>query len=131
MFLLFQKRNEFRSSVRGMKICSKFTGEHPCQSAISTKLQGNLIEITLRHACSPVNSLYNFRTPFYKNTSGGLLLNLIHYPFLPTSCSKEKTMRPPYLTSGTDRFNPGILSLPRTLLLPFHVIQVSVIVIQF
>ena len=36
-----------------VKICYKFTGEHPCRSAISMKLC-NFIEITLRHECSPV-----------------------------------------------------------------------------
>ena len=51
-----------------LEICSKFTGEHPCRSAISIKLQSNFIEITLRHGCSPVNLLHIFRTPFYKNT---------------------------------------------------------------
>ena len=54
-----------------LKICSKFTGEHPCRSVIS------LIEITRRHGCSPVNLLHIFRTRFTKNTSGQLLLNLI------------------------------------------------------
>ena len=39
------------------------------KSVISIKLQS-----TLRHGCSPVNLLHNFRTPFPKNTSGGLLL---------------------------------------------------------
>ena len=29
---------------------------------------------SLRHGCSPVNLLHIFRTPFSKNTSGGLLL---------------------------------------------------------
>ena len=53
---------------------SKFTGEHPCQSVISIKLQSNFIEITLWHGCSPVNFLYIFRKPFPKNTSGWLLL---------------------------------------------------------
>ena len=33
-----------------IKICSKFTGEHPCGSAISIKLL-----FALRHGCSPVN----------------------------------------------------------------------------
>ena len=33
-----------------LKICSKFTGEHPCRSVISIKLLSNFIEITLRHA---------------------------------------------------------------------------------
>ena len=51
-----------------LKICSKFTGEHPCR---------NFIEITLRHGCSPVNLLHIFRTPFFKNISGWLLLILI------------------------------------------------------
>ena len=55
-------------------ICSKFTGEHPCQSVISVKLQSNFIEIAPRHGCSPVNLLHIFRTPFFKNTSGCLLL---------------------------------------------------------
>ena len=36
--------------------------------------QSNFIEITLRHACSPVNLLHIFKTPFTKNTSGWLLL---------------------------------------------------------
>ena len=33
-----------------LKICSKFTGEHPCRSAISI-----IIEVALRHGCSLVN----------------------------------------------------------------------------
>ena len=33
-------------------------------------------EITLRHERSPVNLLHIFRTPFPKNTSEALLLNL-------------------------------------------------------
>ena len=57
-----------------LKIYSKFTGEHPCRSAISIKLQRNFSEIALRHGCSPVNVLHIFRTPFPKNTSGRLLL---------------------------------------------------------
>ena len=37
--------------VKGvLKICRKFTGEDPCQSAISIKLQRNLIEIALRES---------------------------------------------------------------------------------
>ena len=60
-----------------LKICSKFTGELPCQSVISIKLQSNFIEITLQHECSPVNLLLIFRTSFYKNASGGLLLTEI------------------------------------------------------
>ena len=56
------------------KICSKSTGEHPCWIAISIKLQSKIIEITIRHGCSPVNLLHIFRTPFLKNTSGRLPL---------------------------------------------------------
>ena len=52
-------------SVR--KICSKFTGENPCRSVI------------LRHGCSPVNLLHIFRTPFPKNTSGWLFLNVVEH----------------------------------------------------
>ena len=57
-----------------LKIWSKFTGEHPCQGAISIKLQSNFTETTLRHECYPVNLLHIFRAPFRKNTSGRLLL---------------------------------------------------------
>ena len=64
-----------------LKICSKLTGEHPCLSAISTKLQSNFIEIALRHGCPPVNFFRIFRTPFLKNTSGWLLLLLINEIF--------------------------------------------------
>ena len=53
-----------------LEICSKFTGEHTCQSAISIKLLCNFIEITLWHGCSPVYLQHIFRTPFLKNTSG-------------------------------------------------------------
>ena len=50
--------------VKGvLKICSKFTGEHRYRSVI-----------TLLHGCSPVNLLHIFRTPFFKNTFGWLLL---------------------------------------------------------
>ena len=57
---------EVFSGKAALKICSKFTEEHPCWN--------NFIEITLRHGCS-VNVLHIFRTPFPKNTSGKLLLN--------------------------------------------------------
>ena len=61
-----------------LKICSKFTGEHPCQSTILTKFQSNFIEITFRHGCSPVNLVHIFRIPFVKNIFGRLLLVLQH-----------------------------------------------------
>ena len=61
--------------VKGvLKICSKFTGERPCRSVISIKLQSKFIEIAPRHGCSLVNLLHIFRTPFSNNTSGRLFL---------------------------------------------------------
>ena len=53
------------------KVFRKYTVNLP---VISIKLQSNLIEITLRHGCSPVNLLLIFRTAFTKNTSERLLL---------------------------------------------------------
>ena len=60
-----------------VKICSKFTGDHPCRSTISIKLLCNFIEMALRHGWSPVNLLQIFRTSFPKNTCRRLLLNEI------------------------------------------------------
>ena len=40
-------------------------------------LQSNFAEIALWHWCSLVNLLHIFRTPFPKNTSGGLLLKYL------------------------------------------------------
>ena len=72
-----------------LKISSKFTGEHPCRSAIC-----NFIEITLQHECSPVILLHFFRTPFTKNTSGRLLLPLLTCTKITKRCynkfDKEK-----------------------------------------
>ena len=59
-----------------VKIYSEFTGEHPCQSAISVKLLCNFFEIILWHGCSPVILLHVFKTYFYKNTSRRLLLSI-------------------------------------------------------
>ena len=56
-----------------MKTSSKFTGEHPCQSVIP--------HFTLRHGGSAANLLHIFRTPFPKNKSGGLLLNIMRHVF--------------------------------------------------
>ena len=44
----------------------------------------NNVEITLRHWCSTVMLLHIFRTPFPKNTSGGLLLNESFIPYTST-----------------------------------------------
>ena len=57
-----------------LKICRKFTGEHPCGSVISIKSLCSFIEIALLYGCLPVNLLHIFRALFLKNTTGGLLL---------------------------------------------------------
>ena len=54
-----------------LKICSKFTAEHPSWSAISIKLQSNFIEITLRHWCSPVNCCIFSEHLFLRTRLGG------------------------------------------------------------
>ena len=51
-----------------LKICSKFTGEHPCRCAISIKLLCNFIEIALWHGCSPVNLLHIFSKNLFLTT---------------------------------------------------------------
>ena len=84
---MWYKDDDTRSSHQEMflgkgvlKICSEFTGEYPCRSAISIKLLYNFIEVTLRHECSPVNLLHIFRTLFSRNTSEWLLLNITEKP---------------------------------------------------
>ena len=77
LFLFRSSHPEVFLGKGALKICSKFTGEHPYRSAISIKLQSNFVEITLRHGYSPVNFLHIFRTPFHKNTSGLLLLAIL------------------------------------------------------
>ena len=63
-----------------LKICTKFTGEHPCRSVTSLKLQSSFIEIAFWHGCFPVNLLHIFRTTFPRNTSGWMLLHIGRYP---------------------------------------------------
>ena len=67
-----------------LKICNKVTGEHLSRSVISIKLQSNFMKITLLVGCSRVNLLHIFRTPFPKNTSGSLVLNVVNFK-IPTS----------------------------------------------
>ena len=64
-----------------LKICSKSTGEHPYRSVIWIKLQSNFIEITLQHGSSPINLLHIFRTPFSRDTSGWLLLDIHNFEY--------------------------------------------------
>ena len=64
---------------RALKKCSKYTGEHPCQSVILIKLQSNFTEIKLRYGCSPVNLLHTFRSTFPQNTTGELRLTFLNH----------------------------------------------------
>ena len=74
---LRSSRSEVFLGKAVLKICSKFTGEHPYRSVISIKLQSNFTEIALRHGCSPVNLLHIFITPFPMNTIlGGCFIKL-------------------------------------------------------
>ena len=70
--MLLQELNEQKQPTTGIikKICSKITGEHTCWSVISIKLFCTCV-------CSPVNLQHIFRTSFYENPSGWLLLNEI------------------------------------------------------
>ena len=79
----FTTIGKYRSSPRegflekgSLKACSKVTGEHPCRSLISIKLQSIFIEITLRCWCSFVNLLHIFRSPFHEKISAGLFLKI-------------------------------------------------------
>ena len=75
-----------RNNRTRFKICSKLiiktagrwqlpAGYKTLHREIQT-LQSNFIEIALRDGCSPVNLLHIFRTPFSRNTSAWLLLEL-------------------------------------------------------
>ena len=46
----------------------------------------NVIEITLRHKCSPVNLPHIFRRSFYKNTSRRLPLTMLMENLHQNSC---------------------------------------------
>ena len=85
-------RSEMSLRKGVLKICNKCIGEHPCRNAISVKLLLNFIEITHRHACSPVNLLHIFRTSFSKSTSGWLLpICHIYKPFTLSSQRNENS----------------------------------------
>ena len=79
------------------------TGEYPCRSAISIKLQSNFIKITLRHECSHVNLLHIFRTLFSKNTYGELLLERVG-PQLVRRINRISAVRPIFRKSVTAIF---------------------------
>ena len=52
------------------KICSEFTGEHPCRRMILISYFATLWNPTSALVFSTVNLLHIFKTPFSKNTSG-------------------------------------------------------------
>ena len=74
-----------------LKICSKFTGEHPCRSVILIKLQSNFFEITLRHGYSPVNLLQISIHLFLRTPLGGCFCSTKHMfcTRFPTRCLSE------------------------------------------
>ena len=71
-------RPEVSSGKVVLKISSKFAGEHPYWGFIPVNVLRKFIEITLRHGCSSVSLLHISRTPFHKNTSGGLLPDFLY-----------------------------------------------------
>ena len=94
--------SKFRSShpevFRGkdvLKICSKFTGEHPCRSAISIKLLCNLYFSM---------GVLLFRTSFPRSTYGWLLLE-----YLSSLCSSGPERLDKSLV--TKRLDTAILKL--------------------
>ena len=62
-----------------LKICSTFTAEHPCWSAISIKLLATLLKSHCGKG-SPVNLQQFLKIPFLQNSSGGLLLGANIWP---------------------------------------------------
>ena len=88
-----------------LKICSRFTGEYPCRSVISIKLQS----MGVRHGCSTLNSLLLFfRTPFPKSISGQLLLTrkttLLQYTLLTLFLRNGWGAKLPYPTTFLNIF---------------------------
>ena len=82
---------------------------------ISIKLLCNFIEITHRHGCSPLNLLHIFRIPFFKNTSGWLLLVNVEmkYLFLTLQCitSQNPTKSPNTLKQFLGKLPTNCLSV--------------------
>ena len=95
IFRFFKSATNQKQSAKSLlnenvlKICSKFTAEHPCRSTISIKLLCNFFKIALQHGYSPVNLLHIFRTTFSKNTSGWLLLSFYYLQKLVRSGNKN------------------------------------------
>ena len=72
-----------------MRMTQQYTEATPMPKCDFNKV-AKQSQITLRDGCSPVNLLHNFRTPFLKNTSGWLLLNLYSiYDFMKAKSDKS------------------------------------------
>ena len=91
-----QREVFLRKSV--LKICSKFTEEHPCRIVISIKLLCNFIEIVLRHGYSPVNLLRTFRHLFLRTPLDGCFCNTLFLTFLGRT-GKKNPHHPDYIPS--------------------------------
>ena len=87
-FILRSSRQEMLLVEGVLKICSKFTGEHPYRRVTPLNLLCNFIELTLWYGCSPVNLLYIFRATFTKNTSEWLLLHSLNAEVYFGPCQK-------------------------------------------
>ena len=82
--LTFRSRRRRCSTKKGvLKIFSKFKGKHLCQSLFFNTVAGlrpvTLLKKRVWHIYFPVNFEKFWRTPFWQNTSGRLLLELIQY----------------------------------------------------
>ena len=99
-----------------LKICSKLRGEHPCRSVISIKLESNFIEIAPRHGCSLVNLLDIFRTPFLKNTSGGLLVQILY--------EKELSLKFAYMVNENILKNTALRETYSKSKLPLDIVKI-------
>ena len=71
MLISWKSQQPSRGVLR--KRCSE-NMQHIYRRTTMPKCDCNFIEIALRRGCSPVDLLHIFRTRFYKNTYGGMLL---------------------------------------------------------
>ena len=78
------------------------------------KLICNFIEVSLWHGCSPVNWLHIFRTPFPKNTYGGLLVPIIELYSL--NATRKESIRTNVIFRGYRKATPGCNGLIKTFL---------------
>ena len=93
-----------------LKICRKFTKDHPCRSVISVTLLCNFIEIAFRHGCSPVNLLHIFRTHILTLRKSARILSYFGPHFrtrIRSECGKMRTR----ITPNTDPFHVVLIIL--------------------